>query len=100
MLFVIWVVYLSVCVTEFHIWVTDSCQNQAPEVDVTEHVDPWSVQTLAEYFVDLQTVDQESESILPRSPTVRDSRVRLGYLYKLLQALTPVVSWFYKLHEQ
>lgn len=29
MLFVIWVVYLSVC--EFHIWVTDSCQNQSLE---------------------------------------------------------------------
>ena len=40
MLFVIWVVYLSV--GEFHIWVTDLCQNQSPEAAVTEPVDPWS----------------------------------------------------------
>lgn len=40
MLFEIWVVYLSVC--EFHIWVTDPCQNQSLEADVTEPIDPWS----------------------------------------------------------
>ena len=39
MLFEIWVVYLSVC--EFHVWVTDPCQNQSLEADVTEPVDPW-----------------------------------------------------------
>ena len=49
MLFVIWVVYLSVC--EFHIWVTDSCQNQSPEADVTEPVDPWSARILEECFM-------------------------------------------------
>ena len=69
--------YLSVCVAEFHIWVTEfHARTRPPEADVTEHVSP------------LESPDSWREcdcrpgikSVLLRSPMVRDSRVHLGYM--------------------